>query len=115
MIIPVMYNFSNSYLTECLTLEVTISNKKGYIITLYRCSSQESDKFDSFINNLEKLFINITSCDSHFVVLLDAFITKLKPWSAEEGTILENLTSLYGMKQLASAPIQILQIFLKLH
>ena len=23
-------NFSNSYLSECLTLEVTISNKKGY-------------------------------------------------------------------------------------
>ena len=115
MIIPVMYNFSNSYLTECLTLEETISNKKGYIITLYRCSSQEADKFDSFINNLEKLFINITSCDSHFVILLDTFIAKLKPCSAEEGTILENLTSLYGMKQLISAPIQILQIFLKLH
>ena len=29
-------NFSNSYLSECLTLEVTISNKKGYVMTLYR-------------------------------------------------------------------------------
>ena len=28
-------NFSNSYSSECLTLEVTISNKKGYVITLY--------------------------------------------------------------------------------
>ena len=27
-------NFSHSYLSECLTLEVTISNKKGYVITL---------------------------------------------------------------------------------
>ena len=26
-------NFSNSYLSECLTLEITISNKKGYVIT----------------------------------------------------------------------------------
>ena len=32
-------NFSNSYLSECLTLEVTISNKKDYVITLYRSLS----------------------------------------------------------------------------
>ena len=30
-----VHNFNNSYLSECLTLEVTISNKKGYVITLY--------------------------------------------------------------------------------
>ena len=29
-----VHNFNNSYLSECLTLEVTISNKKGYVITL---------------------------------------------------------------------------------
>ena len=34
-----VHNFSNSYLNEGLTLEVTISNKKGYIITLYRSFS----------------------------------------------------------------------------
>ena len=32
-------NLSNSYLSECLTLEVTISNRKGYVITLYRSPS----------------------------------------------------------------------------
>ena len=30
-----VHNFHNSYLSECLTLEVSISNKKGYVITLY--------------------------------------------------------------------------------
>ena len=40
-------NFSNSYLSECLTLEGTISNKKGYVVTLYRSPSQTSDEFDS--------------------------------------------------------------------
>ena len=30
-----VHNFNNSYLSECLTLEVSISNKKGYVITLY--------------------------------------------------------------------------------
>ena len=54
-------HFSNSYLSQCLTLEVTISNKKDCIITLYRSPSQASDSFDSFISNLEKFLINISS------------------------------------------------------
>ena len=52
-------NFSNSYLSERLTVEVTISNKKGYVVTLYRSPSQRCDEFDSSISNLEKLLINI--------------------------------------------------------
>ena len=107
-------NFSNSYLSECLTLEVTISNRKGYVITLYRSPSQTSDEFQSFISNLEKLLININSFDPHFVILLGDFNAKSKSWSindttTEEGTILENLTSLFGMKQLISDPTHILQ------
>ena len=107
-------NFRNSYLRECLTLKVTISNKKGYVITLYRSPSQTSDEFQSFISNLEKLLININSFDPHFVILLGDFNAKSKSWSVkdvstEEGTILENLTSLYGMKQLISAPTYILR------
>ena len=33
-----VHNFSNSHLSECLTLEVTINNKRGYVITSYRSS-----------------------------------------------------------------------------
>ena len=107
-------NFSNSYLSECFTLEITISNKKGYIITLYRSPSQTSDEVDSFIINLENILINITSFDPHFVMLLGEFNSKSKSWwslndkTTEEGTILENVTSLYGMKNLISAPTHIL-------
>ena len=109
-------NFSNPYLSEYLTLEVTIGNKKGYVDTLYRSPSQTSDEFDTFISNLEKLLIYITSFDPHFVILLGDFNAKSKSWSVndtttEEGTILENLTSLYGMKQLISDPTHILQHF----
>ena len=99
-----------------MTLEVTIINKKGYVVTLYRSPSQTSDEFDSFIRNLEKLLINITSFNPHFVILLGDFNVKSKSWSVndaatEEGTILESLTSLYGIKQLISAPAHILQHF----
>ena len=48
-------NFSNSYLSECLTLEATISNGKSYGVTLHRSPRQTSDEFDSFSSNLEKL------------------------------------------------------------
>ena len=107
-------NFSNSYSSKCLTLEVTISNRKGYVITLYKSLSQTTDEFQSFISNLEKLLININSFDPHFVTLLGDVNAKSKSRSVndtttEEGTILENLTSLSGMKQLISAPTHILQ------
>ena len=65
-------NFNNSYLCECLTLEVTISNKKSYVITFYRSPSQTSDEFDSFISNLD-LLINIASVHPYFVILLGDF------------------------------------------
>ena len=57
-----------------MTLEVTISNKKDYIITLYRSPSQT---FDSLINKLEKFVINITSCYPHFVKLVGCFKFKI--------------------------------------
>ena len=86
-------NFSNSYLSECLTLEVTIRNKTCYVITLHRSPSQTSDKPQSFINNSEKLLIY--SFEPHFVILLGNFDAKSKLWSVndtttEEGRILEN-------------------------
>ena len=68
----------------------------------------------TLISNLEKLLIDITGTDPHFVILLGDFNAKSKSWSVndtttEEGTILENVTSLYGMKQLMSAPTYISQ------
>ena len=52
---------TNAYLQECLTFEISINNKKGYVVSLYRSSSQTPDQFDSFINNFEKLIIDIYS------------------------------------------------------
>ena len=86
----------------------------GYVISLYRSPSQTSDEFQSFISNLEKLLININSFDRHLVILLGDFNAKSKSWSVndtttKESTLMENVTSLYGMKQLISASTHILQ------
>ena len=66
------------------------------------------------ISNLEKLFISY--CEPHLLILLGYFNTKSKFRSIHDtvtgkGTIFENLTSLYLMKQLISALIYILQHF----
>ena len=104
-------SLSNSYLSECLTLEVTISNRKGYVITLYRSPGQTSDEFQSFIRNLEKLLININSFDPHFVILLGDFNAKSKSWSINDtrryNTRKRNF--LFELNQLISDPTHILQ------
>ena len=41
-------NFSNSYLSKRLTLEVTIDNEKDYVIALYGSLTQISNKFRLF-------------------------------------------------------------------
>ena len=58
--------------------------------------------------------LNINSFDPNFVISLGDFNAKSSSWSVndtttEEGTILENLTFLYGMKKLISAPKHILE------
>ena len=66
------------------------------------------------ISNLEKLFISY--CEPYLLILLGYFNTKSKFRSIHDtvtgkGTIFENLTSLYLMKQLISALTHILQHF----
>ena len=104
---------SNTYLQDCLILEVSINNKKGYVVSLYRYPSQNPDEFDSFINNLEKLIIDLYSRKADFVLMVGDFNAKSCNWSindntAPEGAQLDSITSLYGMKQLISEPTHIL-------
>ena len=105
---------NNAYLQECLILETSINNKKGYVDSLCRSSSETPDEFDSFINNLEKLIIDIYSRKADFVLMIGDFNVKFCIWSINdtttpEGTQIDAITSLYGMKQLISEPAHILQ------
>ena len=60
------------------------------------------------------LLLNINSFDPHVVILLGDFNAKSKSWSVndtttKESTLMESVTSLYGMKQLISTSTHILQ------
>ena len=59
-----------NYVKECLILEVSINNKRGYVVSLYRSPSQTSDEFDSFITNLEKNVVDISRSNPHFLLLI---------------------------------------------
>ena len=92
-------------------MEIFVNNKKGYIVSLYRSPSQTPDEFDSFINNFEKLIIDIYSRKADFVLMIGDFNAKSCNWSINdtttpEGAQLDSITSLYGMKQLISEPTQ---------
>ena len=104
----------NHHLSECLILKVNLKNKKGYLVSLYRSLNQNPDEFELFLANLENLLADITNRNPHFMLLLDDFNAKSKTLfindqSSREGTRLESLTSLYGMKQLIAEPTHVLE------
>ena len=106
----------NSYLKECLILEVSINNKRAYIVSLYRSPCQTSDEFDSFITNLEKIVVDISRGNPHFLLLIGDFNAKSSNWSSNdattaEGAQLDYFASLYGMKQVITEPAHILESF----
>ena len=102
----------NPYLKECLLFEVSINNKRGYVVSMYRSPSQTSDDFNSFTTNLEKLVVNISSTNTHSILMIGDFNTKSSNWSSDtttaEGAQLYYLTSLYGVKQVITEPTHIL-------
>ena len=104
----------NHHLSECLTLEVNLKNKKGYLVSFYRSANQNLDEFKLFLTNLENLLADIISFNPHFMLVLGDFNAKSKTWfinyqSSSEGTQLEFLTSLYEMKQLIAEPTHVLE------
>ena len=102
------------YLNECLVFEITLQNKRGYVVSLYRSPSQSPDEFDEFLNNFENLLNVITSHKVDFIFILGDFNARTPSWwkndsSTSEGTRIEALTSFYGLTQIISEPTHILQ------
>ena len=104
----------NSYLKECLIFEVSINNKKVYVVSMFHSPSQTSNGLNSFTTNLEKLLSNISSTNPHFILMVGDSNAKLISWSSNdtktaESAQLNYLTSLYGMEQVITEPTHILE------
>ena len=104
----------NSYLKECLILEVSINNKRGYIVSWYQSPGQISDEFNTFITNLEKNVADVSKGNPNFALNIGGFNAKSSNWSSNDITTgedaqLDYLTYLYGMKQVTIEPTYILK------
>ena len=117
-----VHTLGNHYLLDALVMHIYKNvffgnfyhNKKVYVVSLYRSPSQTSNKFDSFINNFDKLVIDIYSRKAGFILVIGDFNTKsynrsINDTTTPEGAQLDSITYLYGMKQLNSEPTHILQ------
>ena len=86
-----------SYLSECITFEISIGNRVCCFINLYRSPSQTRDEFQTFKSNL-KLNLDALLCGNPFLtVMIGDFNAKSKDWcsidiTSFEGSELDFLT-----------------------
>ena len=71
-------------LTGCLICEVTMQNKKGYAVVVYRSPSQSTSEFESFLSGLEDLLSNIICSKSQFTIILGEFNSRSPEWWSED-------------------------------
>ena len=107
------HQVENKNLNQCLIFEVSIKNKRGYVVSLYRSSSQTQDEFDIFLINLEQLICDIIAKNPLFVLITVDFNARSSNWwkndhSTSEGTQVDSLTTSYGLSQIISDPTHIL-------
>ena len=97
-------------LNECLIFEVSIKNKRGYVVSLYRSPSQTQDKFDIFLINFEQLISDIITKNPLFVLISGEFnVTSPNWWRNDLFTSeVDSLTTSYSLSQIISDPTHIL-------
>ena len=94
-----------SYLSECITFEISIGNKVCRFIHLFRSPSQKQDKFQTFKSNL-KLILDTLLCSNPFLtVTIVDFNAKSKDWcsidiTSFESSELDFLTFQFGLSQI---------------
>ena len=102
-----------SYLSECITFEISIGNKICRFFHLYRSPSQTQDKFQTFKSNL-KLNLDALLCSNSFLTVMTGdFNAKSKDQCSSditsfEGSELDFLTSQFGLSQIIKQPTYIL-------
>ena len=92
--------------------EATISRKKIFLINLYRSPSQNSEQFELFINNLQRVLDNIRNERPHCILLTGDFSCRSSQWWAEdienpEGAALDEFMETNGLHQLIDEPTNI--------
>ena len=103
-----------SYLSECITFEISIGNQVCRFIHLYRSPSQTQEEFQTFISNLKLSLDALLYGNPFLTVMIGDFNAKSKDWcsidiTSFEGSELDFLTSQFGLLQIIKEPTHILE------
>ena len=102
-----------NYIQEGIIFALSIKNKLCIIVALYRFPSQSHSEFTNFVTSLELTLQAIASKNPYLSLALGHFNTKNKAWfdqdnTATEGTIINDLTTQYGLNQIIHEPTHLL-------
>ena len=67
---------------ECLSIEISISNKKNIFSSIYRSPSSKAEDFHAFIAHLDSLLFNLASNNTPAYICLDSNINLLNMCSS---------------------------------
>ena len=91
------YGYIVKSLNECVIFEVSIKNKRGYVVSLYRSPSQTQDEFDNFLTSFEKLIGDIIAKNPSFVLITGDFNARSTNWWKNDLSRLKVLKSTHSL------------------
>ena len=104
-----------NYLQECIYFDLKIGSKLCSIVSLYRSPSQTRE-FDEFLTNLNLTLGTITQKNPFVTVTIGDFNARSSKWwvndkTTQEGLLIEELLSQFGLSQVINEPTHISQHF----
>ena len=93
----------------CINFEISFGGKIHNFISPYRSSSQSSDNYEDFAENLELNLDKIANKSPYVLVVLGDFNVKSSNWSKHDKTTYDGskiiaITSQFGLQQLIKEP-----------
>ena len=97
--------------------QITINNKTGYVLVVYRSPSQSSDDLKIFLSSLDQVITDMSLSNLAFRLILEDFNCRSNSWwegdiSTKEGIDLESVASCHGLHQLITDPTHSSSVFL---
>ena len=94
---------------ECINLEISFRGKIYNFTSLYRSSSQSSDNYEDFVENLQLNLDKIANKSPNVLVVFGDFIVKSSNWYKHDKTTYDGskiiaITSQFGLQQLIKEP-----------
>ena len=75
---------------------MSIRNKRGYVVSLYRSPSQTQDEFDIFLVSFEQLIGDIIAKNPLFVLITSDFNVRSKSTTIEVRGVFLDLSKVFG-------------------